>query len=92
MHNGDSWAGVNGKRNEGKCVKSFAAFLDCLELHKLTVFTHDAAERQKYYIQQQVCKLQRATVRQCISRVEVLNGYIKNSAYTEEQPQGCCDH
>ncbi len=31
MHNGDSWAGVNGERNDGKHAKSFAAFLDCLE-------------------------------------------------------------
>ncbi len=56
-------------------MKSFATFLDCLELHKLTVFTHDAAERQKYYIQQQVHPT-RATVHQFISHAEVLNEYI----------------
>jgi hypothetical protein len=56
MHDGDSWAGVNGERNKGKHVKSFATFLDCLELHKLRVFTHNSAKRQKYYIQQQVHK------------------------------------
>jgi hypothetical protein len=50
--------------------------LDCLELHKLTVFTADAAERQWYYIQQGIRKPQRATVRHFISQVEVLNGYL----------------
>jgi hypothetical protein len=59
-----------------KLPKGFKAFLDCLELHELTVFTADAAERQRYYIQQGICKPQRATVRQFISRVEVLNGYL----------------
>ncbi len=45
MHDDDSWAGVNRERNQGKCVKSFTTFLDCLELRQLTVFTHDAAKR-----------------------------------------------
>jgi hypothetical protein len=54
------------------------SFLDCLELHKLTVFSADAAERQRFYIQQAVRKPQRATVRQHISRMGVLNDYIKH--------------
>jgi hypothetical protein len=41
-------------------------FQDCLELHKLTVFTADAADRQQFYIQQAVHKPQRATVQQHI--------------------------
>jgi hypothetical protein len=77
MHKRDSWAGANGERHDEKRPKGFKAFLDCLELHELTVFTADAAERQRYYIQQGVRKPQRATVRQFISRVEVLSGYLK---------------
>ncbi len=45
-------------------------------LHKLTVFTHDAAKRQKCYIQI-VCKPQRATVREFFSCVETLNDHLK---------------
>ncbi len=62
MHECDSWAGANGERHDGKRPKGFKAFSDCLELHKLTVFTADAAERQQYYIQQGVRKPQKATV------------------------------
>jgi hypothetical protein len=47
----------------------WAAFRDCLKLHMLTVFTADAAKRQRYYIQQVVCKPHRATVHQHISRM-----------------------
>ncbi len=55
-----------------------ASFMDCLELHKLTVFTINAAESQKFYIQQGVRKPQRATVCQYVSRTEVLNGYLRH--------------
>ncbi len=49
MHERDSWAGPDGEKHDGKCPRGYFAFLDCLELHKLTVFTADAAERQWYY-------------------------------------------
>jgi hypothetical protein len=54
------------------------SFLDCLELHKLTSFSADAAEKQQFYIQQAVRKPQRATVRQHISQMGVLNDYIRH--------------
>jgi hypothetical protein len=53
------------------------SFLDCLKLHKLMVFSADAAKRQRFYIQQAVRKPQRATVRQHILCTEVLNDYVK---------------
>ena len=78
MHEHDLWAGVNGKKHNGKCPQGYSASLDCLELHKLTVFSADAAEKQRYYIQQAVCKPQRATVRQHILRMGVLNDYVRH--------------
>jgi hypothetical protein len=42
----------------------------------LTVFSADAAKRQQFYIQQAVRKPQRATVRQHISRMGVLNDHV----------------
>jgi hypothetical protein len=54
------------------------SFLDCLELHKLTDFSADAAKRQWFYIRQVLCKPQRATVRQHILRLGVLNDYVKH--------------
>jgi hypothetical protein len=51
------------------------SFLDCLELHKLTVFSADADKRQRFYIQQAVHKPQRATVQQ---RMGVLNDYVNH--------------
>jgi hypothetical protein len=87
MHERDSWAGADGERHKERRPKGFKAFLDCLELHKLTVFTADAAKRQRYYIQQGIRKPQRATVRQFISRVEVLNGYLKYLPTLKNSPK-----
>jgi hypothetical protein len=56
----------------------WVSFLDCLKLHKLTVFSADAAKRQRFYIQQAVRKPQRATVQQHILRMGVLNDYVKH--------------
>ncbi len=66
MHERDSWAAVIGQVTKGRRPRTWISFLDCLELHKLTVFSADAAERQRVYIQQVVRKPPRATVRQHI--------------------------
>jgi hypothetical protein len=50
--------------------------MDCIELHKLTVFLADAAEKHRYYMQQTIKKSQRVTVRQFVSCREVLNDYL----------------
>ncbi len=76
MHGHDLWAGVNNQMTKGRRLRTWAAFQDCFELHKLTIFTADAAKRQQFYIQQAVCKPQRATVRQHILQMGVLNDYI----------------
>jgi hypothetical protein len=54
------------------------SFLDCLKLHKLTVFSAVAAKRQWFYIQQAVRKPRMATVRQHILHMGVLNDYVKH--------------
>jgi hypothetical protein len=63
------------------------SFQVCLELHKLTVFTADAAKRQQFYIQQAVRKPQRATVRQHILQMGVLNDYVKHFPTLKDSPK-----
>ncbi len=78
MNERDSWAAVNSQVTEGRRPRTWTSFLDCLELHKLTVFSADAAERQQFYIQQVVRKPQRATVQQHILRMGVMNDHVKH--------------
>jgi hypothetical protein len=47
MHTKDPWIGVNRISHKRICVRSWPAFLDCIELHKLTIFPVDAAEKQR---------------------------------------------
>jgi hypothetical protein len=66
MHKRDLWAAVNGQVTEGRHLQTWTSFLYCLELNKLMVFSADAAERQRFYIQQALRKPQRAPVqREC---------------------------
>jgi hypothetical protein len=78
MHKCDLWAAVNGQVTKGRHPRTWMSFLDCLKLHKLTVFSAYAAEKQQFYIQQPVRKPQRATVRQHISQMGVLNDYVRH--------------
>ncbi len=78
MHERDSWAAVNGQVTKGRRPRMWMSFLDCLELHKLTVFSADAAEKQQFDIQQAVRKPQKATVRQHILQMGVFNDYVRH--------------
>jgi hypothetical protein len=46
MHTKNPWDGMNGRFNKGLRVRSWISFMDFIELHKLTVFAADAAEKQ----------------------------------------------
>ncbi len=63
------------------------SFQDCLELHKLTVFSADAAKRQLFYIQQVVRKPQKATVQQHILQMGVLNDYVRYLPTLKDSPK-----
>jgi hypothetical protein len=77
MHELDLWAALNGQVTKSRRPRTWTSFLDCLELHKLMVFSADAAKRQRFYIQQVVHKPIRATVQQHILQMGVLNDYVK---------------
>ncbi len=87
MHEHDLWAGVNGQLTKGRCPCTWKSFQDCLELHKLTFLSADTAERQQFYIQQAVCKPQRAIVRQHTSRMGVFNDYIRYLPTLKDSPK-----
>jgi hypothetical protein len=61
---------------QGLCVGSRILLVDCIKLHKLTVFPADAAEKQRYYMQQTIKKPRQVTVRQFVSCMGVLNDYL----------------
>ncbi len=76
MHSKDPWIGMNGKSHKGLCMISWLSFQDCIQLHKLTIFPADAAEKQCIYMQQMIKKPQQGTVCQYMSCMGVLNDYL----------------
>jgi hypothetical protein len=87
MHTKNPWEDIKGVKHNSLHGKSQRSLMDCIEFHKLTVFTVDATERLRYYLMCSIKKPVRWTIRMHISRMEVLNKYlgilptIKNSPF-----------
>jgi hypothetical protein len=77
MHTKNPWEDIKGGKHNSLRRKSQQSLTDCIEFHKLTVFTVDAAERLRYYLMCSVKKPVRWTIRMHISRMEVLNKYLE---------------
>jgi hypothetical protein len=67
---------MKGAKHNGLHGKLHQSLTDCIEFHKLTVFTVDAAERLKYYLMCSVKKPVRWTIRMHISCMEALKKYL----------------
>ena len=56
--------------------KSYASLIECIEFHKRTFFSVDAAEKLRYYLMCCVKKPMKLTIKAHVTRMEVLNLYI----------------
>ncbi len=50
MHTKNPWEDIKGVKHNSLCGKSQQSLMDCIEFHKLTVFTVDTVERLRYYL------------------------------------------
>jgi hypothetical protein len=57
-------------------MKTSESLADCITFHKCTVFSLDAAERQKSYMMGSLKKPHRMTIKKHVSHCETMNGYI----------------
>ena len=48
MHAKDPWEDLRGAKHDGLRRKSMASLSECIDFHKLTVYSIDAAERQRF--------------------------------------------
>jgi hypothetical protein len=77
MHTKNPWEDIKGVKHNSLRGKWQQSLTDCIKIHKLTVFTVDAAERLRYYLMCSVKKPVRWTICLHISRMEVLNKYLE---------------
>ena len=92
MHTKDPWVAVNGGGSHKEpCMKTWVSLLDCIELHKLTIFSCDAAELQCYYMQQGVKKPQSVPVHCFIAQLGLLNDYLAHLPMVKDNPMAVED-
>jgi hypothetical protein len=58
MHTKDPWDDLKGVQHKGIRRKSCLSLWECIDFHKLTVYSIDAAERQRFYM---LCNLKKPT-------------------------------
>ena len=77
---------MNETTHKGPRAKTWASFLDCIKLHKLMIFSCDAAELQQYYMQQYVKKPHRIMVRAFVTCMGLLNNYLAFLPTVKDSP------
>ncbi len=76
VHETDPWTVLDGLKNKGLWMKTYESLEDCIAFHKHTVFSLDAAKRQKSYMMGSLKKPHHMTIKKHVSRCETMNGYI----------------
>ncbi len=76
VHDSDPWTLLDGHKNNGRRMKTSESLEDCITFHKHTVFSLDAAERQKSYMMGSLKKPHEMTIKGHVSHCKTMNGYI----------------
>jgi hypothetical protein len=87
MHAKDPWEDLRGVKHIGLRRKSYASLWECIDFHKLTVFTVDAAERQRFYMLCNLRKPVKSSIRSHVTRMETLNKYLGLLPTIKNSPQ-----
>jgi hypothetical protein len=87
MHSKDPWEDLRGYKYNGLRRKSVASLWDCIDFHKLTVYSVDAAERQRFYMLCNLKKPAKSSIRSHVTRMETLNKYLGLLPTIKNSPQ-----
>jgi len=63
MHAKDPWEDLRGAKHDGLRRKLVKSLSDCIDFHKLTVYSIDAAERQRFYMMCNLKKPAKSSIR-----------------------------
>ena len=87
MHSKDPWEDFKGARHEGIHRNLCLSLWECIDFHKLTVYSIDAAERQRFYMLCNLKKPTKSSIRAHMTRMETLNKYIGLLPTIKNSPQ-----
>ena len=87
MHAKDPWEDLKGAKHDGLRRKSVASLWECIDFHKLTVYSVDAAERQRFYMLCNLKKPAKSSIRAHVTRMETLNKHLGLLPTIKNSPQ-----
>jgi hypothetical protein len=76
MHGKDPWEDLRGAKHDCLCRKLVASLWECINFHKLTVYSVDTAERQRFYMLCNLKKPAKSIIRSHVTGMETLNKYL----------------
>ncbi len=87
MHAKDPWEDLKGAKHDGLRRKSSASLWECIDFHKLTVYSIDAAERQRFYMLCNLKKPAKSSIQAHVTRMATLNKYLGLLPTIKNSPQ-----
>ena len=87
MHTKDPWEDLKGAKHDGIRGKSSKSLWECIDFHKRTIYSIDAAEQQRLYILCHLKKPAKSSIRAHVTRMETLNKYIGLLPTIKNSPQ-----
>jgi hypothetical protein len=87
MHTKDPWEDLKGVKNDGIRGKSSKSLWECIDFHKRTIYSIDAAEQQRLYILCNLKKPAKSSIRAHVTRMETLNKYLEQLPMIKISPQ-----
>jgi len=87
MHAKDPWEDLRGVKHNGLHRKSIASLWECIDFHKLTVYSVNAAERQRFYMLCNLKKPAKSSIRAHVTQMETLNKFLGLLPMIKNSPQ-----
>ncbi len=86
MHTKDPWEDLKGAKHDGIRGKSSKSLWECIDFHKRTIYSIDAAEQQRLYILCHLKKPAKSSIRAHVTRMEPLNKYLEQLPTIKNSP------
>ena len=89
MHTKDPWEDLKGIKHGSIRMRSSKSLWECINFHKLTVYSINAAEQQRLYILCHLKKPARSSIQAHMTRMETLNlnKYLEQLPRIKNSPQ-----
>jgi hypothetical protein len=87
MHTKDPYEDLKGAKHDGIRGKSSKSLWECVDFHKRTIYSIDAAEQQRLYILCHLKKPAKSSIRAHVTRMETLNKYLEQLPTIKNSPQ-----